>query len=596
MPGADLYVDEEEAKTKGLGFRLLPRLWPYFRKHLGRTSFAALLLTASAVLGIYGPVLIKHAIDVDIKQSHFSGLLHTAIIYLGLQIFINVAGYFQQILLAYVGENAIADLKQTLYNHIIRLPLSFFDHNPVGRLITRTDSDAAALQQMFASTAVTLARSLVMLVGMSVVMVIVNWKLFLTIIGLFPFILVAFYFLQKRMRPIVLAIRRTVAEINNFLAETLRALPVIQSFDRQEYFTDRIDQMGRKQYGQEKKENWLWFWLWLIWDFGEMSGVVLALGVGGIWALRGAITVGGLFLFYSYISRFFMPIRNLSQQLNLMQRAMASAERMLGILDTAPETVAPPSPLAVRFSRAISFENIDFAYEGRNLVLRNVNLGIEKGEKVALVGETGSGKTSIASLLMRFYEPQKGRILLDGVDLRNVNYLDLRRQIAFVPQEVILFPGSVLDNLRLFDESITELQVHDAARRARMHARIMQMPQGYATSLIERGINLSLGERQLLAFTRALVFDPQILILDEATSSVDPQTEHLIQEGLAELLLRRTAIIIAHRLATIRMVDRIVVVHKGEIVQQGTHDALVAREGYYQRLYRLQYLAQEGSA
>ena len=595
MSISDFYIEQEEARTKGLGFRLLPRLWPYFRKYTARTGIAAVMLTTSAVLGICAPLLIKHAIDADIPDGNLTGLFHTALIYLGLQVVINVFGYFQQFLLAWIGEHAIADLKSNLFNHMLRLPVSFFDHNPVGRLITRAESDADAIQQMFAQTAVTLARSIVMLVGMSVVMIVVNWKLFLVIILLFPFITLAFYLLQRQMRPIVLAIRRTVAEINNFLAETLRALPVVQVLNRQEYFTERYDEMGKRKFKWELKEHWVWYWLWLIWDFGEVCGVVLALGIGGIWALKGAITVGGLFLFYSYISRFFMPIRNLSQQINLMQRAMASAERMLGILDTAPEPAVTAGPQVLRFSRNVSFEDVDFAYTGHDLVLKSINLSIPRGEKVALVGETGSGKTSMAGLLLRFYEPGSGRIVLDGIDLRNINRLELRRQVAFVPQEVILFPGTVLDNLRLFDESVTELQVHDAARRARMHERILQLPQGYATSLIERGINLSLGERQLLAFTRALVADPEILILDEATSSVDPQTEHLIQEGLKELLFRRTAVIIAHRLATIRMVDRIVVVHKGAIVQQGTHDELIAQEGYYRRLYRLQYLNQESA-
>ncbi|MEO0108229.1 MAG: ABC transporter ATP-binding protein, partial [candidate division WOR-3 bacterium] len=424
----------------------------------------------------------------------------------------------------------------------------------------------------------------------------VNWRLYLAIVGLFPLVLVGFYFLQRRMRPLVVRIRRTVAEINNFLAETLRSLPVVQAFNRQDYFAQRMDELSRKQLGQERAENWLWFWLWLIWDFGEMTGVSLVLILGGLWALKGGITVGGLFLFYSYISRFFMPIRNLSQQLNLMQRALASAERMLGILATAPEPSGGPGALTVRFSRELRFEDVDFSYANREPVLHQVNLSIARGEKVALVGETGGGKTSIANLVLKFYEPESGQVLIDGNDLRLVSTESLRGQIALVPQEVILFPGTILDNLRLFDESRTETQVHDAARRARIHERILQFPSGYATNLIERGINLSLGERQLLAFARALVFDPQILILDEATSSVDPHTEHLIQEGMQELLRGRTALIIAHRLATIRLVDRIVVVHQGRIVQTGSHDELLAQPGYYQRLYRMQYLGSEVGA
>jgi ATP-binding cassette subfamily B multidrug efflux pump len=593
MSTEDIYIEEEEAQTRGQGFKLLPRVWPFFRKYLGRTIVAGILLIGSAVMGLVAPLLVKHAIDVNIPNRDARGLLYVGLVYLVLQIVIGAAGFFQQVLLAIVGENAIADLKHTLFGHIVRLPASFFDRNPVGRLISRVESDSSALQQMFSSTAVTLARNLVMLIGMSVVMLVVNWRLFLIIAGLFPVTMAGFYLLQKKSRPLYLQMRRIVAEINNFITETMRSLPVVQAFNRQEYFAGRMDEKGRRLYGVRKQEMFIWTWIWLVWDFGEMAGVALTLGVGGLFALKGQLTVGGLFLFYSYITRFFVPIRAVSEQIHIMQRAFASAERMLGILDTAPEPDGELPFAAGEFRRALRFDAVELAYEGRGTVLEDINLEVRRCEKVALVGETGGGKTSLASLALKFYEPKSGRILLDDTELGRIRNQSLRRLIGFVPQDVILFPGTVLDNLRLFDETVSEARVHDAARRARMHERILELSQGYATSLIERGVNLSLGERQLLAFTRALVLDPEILILDEATSSIDPHTEHLIQQGLEELLKGRTAIIIAHRLATIRMVDRIVVVHAGHIVQEGTHDELVNQDGYYSRLYKLQYLAQE---
>jgi len=365
--------------------------------------------------------------------------------------------------------------------------------------------------------------------------------------------------------------------------------------NRQEYFADKMDRLNQEKFRKEMKGQFYWYRIWFMVDFGEVIGFALVLGIGGLWALHGALTIGSLFLFISYITRVFQPIRGLSDQINVMQRAFASAERMFGIFDTAPEQADQVTRQAARVAQGLQIEGVDFAYEGRDLVLKDVSLNVRRGEKVALVGETGGGKTSVVSLLMKFYEPQTGRILIDGIDLRELDNRSLRRQVGFVPQEVILFPGSVLDNLRLFDESVSQEKVYDAARRARIHEKILQFPQGYATNLVERGINLSLGERQLLAFARALVFDPEILILDEATSSVDPHTEHLIQQGLEELLKGRTAIIVAHRLATIQMVDRIVVVHKGRIVQQGSHGELIAQDGYYSRLYRLQYLPQENT-
>jgi len=593
LPAEDIYIEEEEAQTRGQGFRLLPRVWPFFRRYLNRTIVAAILLVGSAVMGLFAPLLVKHAIDVSIPHKDVRDLVFVGVVYLVLQLAIGAAGFFQQTLLAIVGENAIADLKHTLFGHIVRLPASFFDRNPVGRLISRVESDSSAMQEMFSSTAVTFARNLVMLVGMSIVMLVVNWRLYLVIAGLFPVTMVGFYVLQKRARPLYLQTRRIVAEVNNFITETIRSLPVVQAFSRQDYFADRMDEKGRRLYGVRKREMFIWTCIWLVWDFGEMAGVALTLGVGGIFALKGQLTVGGLFLFYSYVTRFFVPIRALSEQIHIMQRAFASAERMLGILDAALEPDGETMVTPGNFRHALRFKAVELAYEGRGTVLHDINLEVRKGEKVALVGETGGGKTSIASLALKFYEPKSGRILLDDTELPRIRNQSLRRLVGFVPQDVILFPGTVLDNLRLFDEAVGEARVHDAARRARLHERILRLPQGYATSLIERGVNLSLGERQLLAFTRALVLDPEILILDEATSSVDPHTEHLIQEGLEELLKGRTAVIIAHRLATIRMVDRIVVVRAGRITQQGTHDELVSQDGYYSRLYKLQYLAQE---
>ena len=595
MFGEDIYSETEEAKTKGLGFKLLPRIWPFFRKYRNRVIAAGTLLVVSTVLSLFGPVLLRHAIDVDIAHGSIPGLLRTAAVYLVLQLAVFSISYFQRVALAIVGENAAADLKEKLYQHIVRLPVSFFDHNPVGRLITRNESDTEALKQLFATTAVVIAQDIVLLLGMSVVMAIVNWKLFLIVIVLFPGFLFAFNWFQRRVRPVYVSIRRTVAEINNFINETIRGLPVVQAMNRQEYFADKMDRLNQEKFRKEMKGQFYWYRIWFMVDFGEVIGFALVLGIGGLWALHGALTIGSLFLFISYITRVFQPIRGLSDQINVMQRAFASAERMFGIFDTAPEQADQVTRQAARVAQGLQIEGVDFAYEGRDLVLKDVSLNVRRGEKVALVGETGGGKTSVVSLLMKFYEPQTGRILIDGIDLRELDNRSLRRQVGFVPQEVILFPGSVLDNLRLFDESVSQEKVYDAARRARIHEKILQFPQGYATNLVERGINLSLGERQLLAFARALVFDPEILILDEATSSVDPHTEHLIQQGLEELLKGRTAIIVAHRLATIQMVDRIVVVHKGRIVQQGSHGELIAQDGYYSRLYRLQYLPQENT-
>jgi len=587
----DLFFLEEESKTKGLGRKILPKLMPYFRKYRTKIATAAAFLLFSTVLSLFGPLLIRHAIDVDIKNSSIPGLVRTSLIYLTLEVIIMLIGYFQRIELSKVGEKAAADLKENIFQHVLNLPMSFFDRNPVGRLITRVESDTEALKLLFTSTAVVLVQDFALLIGMSVVMGIINWKLYLLILALLPPFVYFFYWFQKKIRPIFIEIRRKVADINNFINETIWGLPVVQAFNQENSFSQKMNRHNQEKYQKEWTGMIYWNRVWFMVDFGEVLGFVLVLGVGGLWALKGLITIGTLILFVSYIMRLFMPVRGLSDQLNVIQRAFASGERMFGILDTKPEETGKVKPITAQFQKGIVFDAVNFAYEGREWALKDINLNVQKGEKVALVGETGAGKTSIIGLLLRFYEPQLGKILLDEYDLHKLDKHTLRHYIGFVPQDVILFPGSVLDNLRLFDETITEETVHKATKRAKIHDKILSFPDGYKTNLIQRGINLSQGERQLLSFARALVFNPEILILDEATSAVDPHTEHLIQEGLTELLKGRTAIIIAHRLATIQMSDRIIVLHKGSIVEQGSHSELLAQEGYYYKLYKLQYLS-----
>lgn len=587
----DLFFLEEESKTKGLGKKILPKIMPYFRKYRAKIITAALFLLFSTVLSLFGPLLIRHAIDVDIKNSSIHGLVRTSLIYLALEVIIMVIGYYQRIALSRVGEKAAADLKENLFQHVLNLPMSFFDRNPVGRLITRVESDTEALKLLFTSTAVVLVQDFALLIGMSVVMLLVNWKLYLLILALLPPFIYFFYWVQKRIRPIFIEIRRKVADINNFINETIWGLPVVQAFNQENNFNQKMNGHNQEKYRKEWIGMMYWNRLWFMVDFGEVLGFVLVLGIGGIWVLKGLITIGTLILFVNYIMRLFIPLRGLSDQLNVIQRAFASGERMFGIIDTKPEELGKVKPITAQFQKGLVFDAVNFAYEGRDWVLKDINLNVKKGEKVAMVGETGAGKTSIIGLLLRFYEPQLGKILLDDYDLHKLDKHTLRHYVGFVPQDVILFPGSVLDNLRLFDETITEATVHAAANRTRIHDKILSFPDGYKTNLIQRGINLSQGERQLLSFARALVFNPEILILDEATSSVDPHTEHQIQEGLEELLKGRTAIIIAHRLATIQMVDRIIVLHKGSIVEQGSHAELMVQEGYYYKLYKLQYLA-----
>ncbi|MEO0107374.1 MAG: ABC transporter ATP-binding protein [candidate division WOR-3 bacterium] len=586
-------VEEEEQKGKN-DIRLLKKLAPYFKPYIKKIAVATILLLFSTLLTLFGPILIKRVLDYEIPDKNLQGLLLITIIYFVIQSLIILIRYFQQIEIAMIGERAIADLKFDLLKHTIRLPVEFFDKNPVGRLITRVEGDAETLKNLFSSTAVVLAQDFILLLGMSVIMVVVNWRLYLLILILLPVFLYAFWWFGKNVRPIYISLRKKIAEINSFVMETLRALPIVQVFLQEENFFKRIDKLGREKFDLEMKSMLYWYRIWFLVDLGEIIGILLILGIGGIWALKGMITIGTLFLFINYITKFFGPLRGLSDQFNLIERSFAAAERIFNIFSIPSEFDKEiEKENFSTLNDEIKFDNVRFSYENEDWVLKDLNFEIKKGERIALVGETGGGKTSIVSLLLKYYKANMGVISIDGIDLKRINRYSLRKRIGFVPQDVILFPGTVLDNLRLFNNDIPPEKVYEATQRIGIHEKILNLPKGYDTDIIEQGINLSFGERQLLSFARALVFDPEIIILDEATSAVDPQSERIIQEGLKELFQNRTAIIIAHRLTTTRLADRILIIHNGKLVEQGSHSELLKKKGVYYNFYKLQYLQQK---
>jgi len=586
----DRYSVEQDGVRKG-NWRVLKKLIPYFRKYLKTIIIASFLLLFSTLLTLLGPILIKRAIDVEIPDKSVQGLITIAVAYIVIQIFVLLVRYFQQIEIMSVGERAIADLKANMFRHLLKLPISYFDKHSVGSLISRVESDTEALKFLFSSTAVVLVSNLALLVGMSVVMLIVSWRLYLLILVMMPIFAYSFYWFERHVRPVYINLRKKIAEINGFVVETAKSLHVVQMFRQENNFVSKVNALGKDKYDYELQALSFWYRIWFFVELGEIIGIVLVLGIGGIWALAGLITIGTLYLFISYITRLFVPLRGLSDQINVIERAFAAAERVFQILSTKEEFQSHEKHLLIKFENIIEFKNLSFFYEDKNWVLKNLNFQIKKGERIALVGETGGGKTSIISLLLKYYSPQDGDILIDGTSLAHIERHSLRSRIGFVPQDVILFPGSILDNLRLFDGTIADDRIYVAAKRAKIHQRIMNLPDGYKTNIIEQGINLSFGERQLISYTRALVFDPEILILDEATSSVDPECERLVQQGLKELLKGRTAIIIAHRLTTTRLADRVLVIHKGKLAEEGNHADLLLERGHYYKMYRLQYLS-----
>jgi len=587
------FVTEEEPSKHKKDISLIKRLFPFFRPYIGKIVIAASLLLFSTLLTLLGPLLIKHTIDYILPAKNLRSLLLIALCYLLIQIIVVLVRYFQQFQIAIIGERAIADLKNKVFNHIIRLPVEFFDKNPTGRLITRVEGDAETLKNLFSSTAVMLIQNFTLLLGMSIIMLITSAQLYLLIAVMLPIFLYAFWWFGKHVRPVYLNLRRKIAEINSLIMECIRSLGVIQVFVQEENFLNKLNRMGKEKFDLEMKSMNYWYRVWFLVELGEIIGIILVLGIGGIWALKGALSIGTIFLFISYITRLFEPLRGLSEQINLIERAFASSERIFGILGMNTELNEIERCELKTITREIRFNNVNFAYEDNDWVLKDIDFVIKNGEKVALVGETGGGKTSIISLLLKLYEPQKGKIFIDDIETNKINRHSLRSRISLVPQDVVLFPGSILDNLRLFNKDIEPGQVYESAKRARIHELISSLPSGYDTNLVEQGINLSFGERQLISFARALVFNPELVILDEATSSVDPESERLIQEGMKELLKGRTAVIIAHRLTTTRLADRVIVIHKGKVIEQGTHRELISGKGFYYNLYRLQYLEQK---
>jgi len=587
------FVTEEEPSKHKKDISLIKRLFPFFRPYIGKIVIAASLLLFSTLLTLLGPLLIKHTIDYILPAKNLRSLLLIALCYLLIQIIVVLVRYFQQFQIAIIGERAIADLKNKVFNHIIRLPVEFFDKNPTGRLITRVEGDAETLKNLFSSTAVMLIQNFTLLLGMSIIMLITSAQLYLLIAVMLPIFLYAFWWFGKHVRPVYLNLRRKIAEINSLIMECIRSLGVIQVFVQEENFLNKLNRMGKEKFDLEMQSMNYWYRVWFLVELGEIIGIILVLGIGGIWALKGALSIGTIFLFISYITRLFEPLRGLSEQINLIERAFASSERIFGILGMNTELNEIERCELKTITREIRFNNVNFAYEDNDWVLKDIDFVIKNGEKVALVGETGGGKTSIISLLLKLYEPQKGKIFIDDIETNKINRHSLRSRISLVPQDVVLFPGSILDNLRLFNKDIEPGQVYESAKRARIHELISSLPSGYDTNLVEQGINLSFGERQLISFARALVFNPELVILDEATSSVDPESERLIQEGMKELLKGRTAVIIAHRLTTTRLADRVIVIHKGKVIEQGTHRELISGKGFYYNLYRLQYLEQK---
>jgi ATP-binding cassette subfamily B protein len=589
------YQPEDEILGKAYDARLMARVLRYLRPYwkLLAVSFTFLMLQTGTQL--LGPYITKIAIDRYIATQDLHGLDLMALAYLGVVVCGFIVLFVQTFTTSYTGQRAMHDLRMEIFSHLQKQDLAYFDRNAVGRLMTRTINDVETLNELFSTGVVGLMGDLSIVFGIAVMMFWLDWQLALVCLAAFPIILYISRFYRRRAREVYRESRMILGRLNAGLQENISGVATVQAFGQEEKMYRHIQEVNlsyRDVLLRSIRYNALFFPV--IEVFSAIS-IGLLLWYGGRQILGNAVEAGVLVAFIQYIQRMFQPIRDLAEKYNVMQAAMASSERVFLLLDH-PETITNPAqPKRVeKFSGEVEFKNVWLSYNPGEPVLKGISFRVRPGEKIALVGATGGGKTSITSALCRFYDVEGGAILVDGVDVREWDKQELRRQLGLVLQDVFLFSGDMATNITLGDRRISEAGLREAARRAQIAPFIEKLPDGYHEEVQERGSTLSQGQRQLLSFARALAFDPKILILDEATSSVDTQTEMAIQQALDELLKNRTALIIAHRLSTIKHADRILVIHKGEIWEEGTHDELLAHGGLYARLYDLQYRFQEG--
>ncbi|HLE78247.1 MAG TPA: ABC transporter ATP-binding protein [bacterium] len=615
------HFQEDEILGKAYDARLMRRLLGYLRPYRRPVILSVVLLLLAAGAELAGPYFVKVAIDRYIGVGDMAGLARIAAWYLLTLVAAAAIRYGQNYITQIVGQSVMYDLRMQMFGHLQRLSVAFFAGNPVGRLMTRITNDVDTLYEMVTSGVVTVFGDVFMLVGIIIAMLLLDWRLTLVAFAVLPALVAMTAWFAARSRESYRAVRVRIARINAYLNENIMGMGVAQLFNRRRRNFGKFDALNRDHL--DSNQQAIRYFALFFPSVGFISAVAIALLIwyAGGQVVRGVVTIGVLVAAIQYTERFWRPIQDLAEKYNILQAAMASSERIFRILDEPVTVEDPAGPVPLPHVRGeIEFKDVWFAYPSSTggppaaggpaaaprdgepplprgtdeWVLKGVSFRIAAGESVAFVGHTGAGKTSIINLLLRFYDPQRGRVLVDGVDVRAYAQRDLRRHVGLVLQDVFLFSGTIASNIRLGNEDISDEEIRRAAEFVNAHRFIDRMPKGYASDVVERGTTLSAGQRQLIAFARALSHNPEILlVLDEATSSVDTETEILIQDALSRVMHGRTSIIIAHRLSTIQNVDRIVVLHKGHLVEEGTHRDLLAKGGIYAKLYQLQYRDQE---
>jgi len=621
-------AQEEEILGKAYDSRLMRRLLTYLRPYRWQVTIAIVSIVLKTFCDVMGPYLVKVAIDRYLAPTKstpsalsnwlsprpLTGIAQISLIYLGLLIFGFVLDFLKTYFVQWVGQKIMFDLRSQIFRHLQRMHVAFYDKNPVGRLVTRVTTDVDALNEMFTSGLDAIFEDVFVLAGIVGVMLWMNWKLALITFAVLPLIVVATKIFRDRVRDSYRRIRTAIARINAYLQEHVSGMVVLQLFNRERKAYDRFSEINRSHMDAYKDAILAYALYYPVVDFLSTVAIACVIWFGGQSVLRGAVnstvaataaSLGVLIAFTQYAMRFFRPIMDFSEKYNTLQSAMAASERIFKLLDTPIDIVSPAVTKKPEGPGRIEFDHVWFAYrdvldQGQaadlgtpDWVLRDVTFAIEPGETVAVVGHTGAGKTTLISLLMRFYDVQKGAVRIDGVNVKEMDLAALRRRFGVVLQDPFLFSGTIGGNIRLGTERIRDEQVAKAAEDVNLGDFVRALPKGFDEEVRERGSTLSTGQKQLISFARALAHEPKILILDEATSSVDTDTEFKVRDALGRMVEGRTSLIIAHRLSTVQRADKIIVMHKGQVREMGTHQELLAQRGIYFKLYQLQYKDQE---
>jgi ATP-binding cassette subfamily B multidrug efflux pump len=605
---------EEEVLGKAYDSRLMRRMLKYLWPYKWHALISLVLTIISAPLSLAGPPLTKAAIDIFLAPepdkpltgfalfvktsadnfgfggNAYQGIAFIAILFFIASILAFAVSYTQAVVMQKMGQFIMYDLRQEIFAKLQQLDVQFYDHNPVGRLMTRLTGDVDALNEMFTAGVIVIFGDLAMIGYIVIWMFQAHWQLALVSFAIVPLLVILTTWFRLGARTAFRSVRARIARINAFLQEHITGMPVVQLFNREEKEMHEFKEINQAH--RQANIDTIYFYA-IFYPAVEIIGalgIALIIWYGGGKVIQGVVTIGTLVAFIQLARSFYEPISDISEKYNILQSAMAAAERIVKLLDEPVAIQSPEKPVkSERVQGRIEFRNVWFAYKNEDWILKDVSFTVEPGEKVAFVGHTGAGKTTITNLLLRFYDIQRGQIFLDNVNIREIDLQELRENFSIVLQDVFLFSGDIAGNIKLGTNSITDAQLQSASKEVHADAFIRRLPEAYQTEVRERGAGLSVGQKQLISFARALAHDPRVLILDEATSSIDTETEILIKDAVERLMQGRTSLVVAHRLSTIQSVDKIVVMHKGEIREQGTHQELLNQRGLYWRLYQLQF-------